>query len=111
MKDIKTRALFDGPDGRLEFPRARASDPITSHEAADRVTDDGIAHGQRAAILKKVHQLPGSTASEIGRALGHAGNHVACRRLPEILERGLVKRGVPRICTVTSFRAATWWPA
>jgi hypothetical protein len=127
MKDKHTRGLFDvdeepavlpaeevaallglkKPD--LEFPMARASDPVTSHEAADRVATGGIAHGQRAAILEKVRELPGCTASEIGRALGHAGNHVACRRLPELEEKELVKRGTPRICKVTGFRAATWW--
>lgn len=110
MVDEKTRNLFDAPDRRLEFPRARASDPVTSHEAADRVTDDGIAHSQRAAILAKVRQLPGSTASEIGRALGQPGNHIACRRLPELEARTLVRRGAPRKCDVTGFRAATWWP-
>lgn len=58
MKDSHTKGLFDEPDGRLEFPRARASDPITSHEAADRVTDSGLAHTQRAAILAKCGSSP-----------------------------------------------------
>lgn len=124
MRDHQTMGLFEdcgcklpftqcafhtAKDGRLEYPMARACDPVTSHEAADRVTTGGIAHGQRAAILEKVRELPGCTASEIGRALGHAGNHVACRRLPELEEKELVRRGAPRICKVTGFRAATWW--
>ncbi len=108
-RDHETRGLFDEPDGRLEFPRARASDPVQSHEAADRVTADGIAHGQRAALLTKVRELPGATASELGRALGHPGNHIACRRLPELEAKTLVRRGAPRKCTVTGFKAATWW--
>ena len=99
--------IFDRPLD-LEFPMARASDPVTSHAAADRATDSGLIKTQRAAVLRQVRLTPGSTASEIARAIGHATNHVSCRRLPELETKGLVKRGAPRVCRVTGYRAATW---
>lgn len=123
-RDGETRGLFDGcgcnlpftqcafheaKAGKLEFPMARAADPVTSHEAADRVEANGAANTQRATVLRQVRLAPGSTASEIARAIGHATNHVSCRRLPELEAKGLVRRGTPRVCHVTSFRAATWW--
>jgi len=96
------------PAPDLEFPMARASDPQTSHEAADRALASGAVYGQRAAVLGAVKRRPGATAGELARDLGHATNHVTCRRLPELRARGLVRRGDPRKCRVTGFRCATW---
>jgi DNA-binding MarR family transcriptional regulator len=96
---------------QLDLPLARAKDPITSHEAADRITTSGRIKTQRAEILRVVREMPGCTASEIARVLYHQTNHVSCRRLPELEGKGFVRRGAHRACRITSFNAATWWPA
>lgn len=94
----------------LEFPMARASDPVTSHEAADRALASGAVPSQREAVLRFVRGRPGATATELARLLHHETNHITCRRLPELERRGLVRRGPARVCQVTNFKAATWFP-
>jgi DNA-binding MarR family transcriptional regulator len=94
----------------LTFPLARASDPLTSHQAADRVVQSGRIYTQRAEILRVVREAPGSTASEIARALGQTSNHIASRRLPELEDEGFVRRGEARTCRATSYKAVSWFP-
>ena len=87
---------------------ARASDPPTSHEAAESI----VPHLSRmhTGVLDLVREHPGKTAAELAFARGELTNHRLSRRLPELERKGLVVRGVARACFRTGRSAATWWP-
>lgn len=87
--------------------RARNSDPMTSHLAADAVERKGNAATQRTLCLAEVRRMPGQTAAEIAAALG-LERHVPSRRLPELREAGLVRNGDARRCDVQGTMALTW---
>ena len=89
--------------------RARASDPDTSHLAADAVEASGAAKKQRATCLDVVRLVPGLTAAEIALRCG-LERHVPSRRLPELRAAGRVKNGIERTCRVTGTRCLTWIP-
>lgn len=87
--------------------RARATDPVTSYEAADAVERSGKAKRQREICLEAVKQYPNHTAAEIADLTG-LERHVPSRRLPELREAGLVRNTGKRICTVTNNVSLTW---
>ena len=87
--------------------RARASDPDTSHVAADEVERSGKAQSQRELRLRVVRDWPGLTAGEIASRAG-LERHIPSRRLPELREDGVVVSGNPRICTVLKSLSMTW---
>ncbi|MEB3198434.1 MAG: hypothetical protein VKP62_14635, partial [Candidatus Sericytochromatia bacterium] len=77
------------PDLPLFAPstRARASDPVTSHQAAERAAP--AASGQRACVLAVLRQYGDLTYREIDQRLNwHTG---AQRRLPELERLGLAR--------------------
>lgn len=86
--------------------KARAHDPATSHEAADKVEREGVAGAQRRRCLDLVRARPGMTAGEIQAELGF----LAHKRLPELRQDGLIRNGEPRICSVNGTKQLTWWP-
>lgn len=88
---------------------ARATDPLTSFQAAGHVERTGIAHGQRAKCLEIVNKHPGTTSGEIAN-LAEIDRHAAARRLPELRQAGLVRNGEQRMCRVSDTRQITWWP-
>lgn len=70
--------------------RARNSDPATSHDAAKRVEESGVATGQRGMCLRAVQNHPeGLTSKEVAKKAG-LDRYQAARRLPELREAGLV---------------------
>jgi hypothetical protein len=91
-------------------PRSRATDPIGSHEAADRVTADGSADAQAAVVLGLVQRHPGRTSRELAR-LAQMDRHIVARRLPELRDNKLVKNGERRRCECSGVTALTWWSA
>ena len=71
----------------LKFPRVRATDPITSFEAADQVKD--LASKHHKAIVDALKQ--GNMGKDgIAAATGLDGNQVA-RRLPELAKMGFIE--------------------
>jgi predicted transcriptional regulator len=71
----------------LKFPRVRATDPITSFEAADQVKD--LASKHHKAILEALKQ--GNMGKDgIALETGLDGNQVA-RRLPELAKMGFIE--------------------
>jgi len=70
-------------------PRARNSDPVTSHQAAESMM--GEAQGQRANILAALTMFGPMTADELDEKLDLRDTS-AGRRLPELAEMGLVER-------------------
>jgi len=86
---------------------ARADDPATSKQAA-RSAANRLGK-QQARTLNTVAAMPGSTAWEL------AGGNVTLRylynrRLPELVMKGVVRRGEPRACRITGTEQTTWWP-
>jgi predicted ArsR family transcriptional regulator len=68
----------------LNPPRARSTDPATSHAAARRVSEFGHAH---AALIVSALGLRPMTMHEIAKATGLDG-HAVARRLPELERSG-----------------------
>ena len=90
-------------------PLARATDPDTSHEAAEWIMQR--LGGLHKWAYKIVSKYPGGTSSEMSVAAGEVTNHRLSRRLGELEKMGLVVRGDARVCRVTGRKAATWRPA
>ncbi len=77
--------LFDRP------PRAATRDPLSSHRAADELERSGRGARQAALVLELVRATPGLTSAELAARHG-ADRHMIARRLPELAQRGLVRR-------------------
>ena len=88
---------------------ARASDPPTSHQAADKVEASYVAQTHRAFCLACVELHPGCTSAECAQLSG-LNRHEAARRLPELRHAGLVENAPARTCHVTGNRSITWRP-
>lgn len=92
-------------------PRARLTDPVTSHLAAEDVVLGGLAGQQAREVFETLSLMPGATSAEIGVAMGWEGARwAAARRLPELERSGQVRRGEPRVCGNSHRPATTWWP-
>ena len=100
----------------LVFPMARARDPETSHQAAAR--HEKKLSLRRAEVLLLVAESPGLTSGELSRRMFERHPHLSIRRcaetphkrLPELERLGLVRRGQPRECIDSRYKAVTWWP-
>lgn len=86
-------------------PRARRTDPDTSHEAAAGAVD--TARHQRAHILRVLKEEGPLTADEIDALIGWRLTS-AGRRLPELAETGAVERTTERRPTRTGSMAYVW---
>jgi hypothetical protein len=106
--------LFDTDDpgtGAYGQPAlAAARDPATSHEAAERVRPNVDDQAHRVAALVRLH--PGCTGLELASRSDDPGldRYVIGRRLSVAEGKGLVRRGEPRECRQSGFRALTWFP-
>jgi DNA-binding MarR family transcriptional regulator len=91
----------------LFAPRARRSDPISSHDAADELEATGRLRVQQQVVLDAVHRFPGLTSRELaGQA--HLDRYMVARRLSELQAGGLITRGPLRVCALGQRRAVTW---
>jgi hypothetical protein len=86
-------------------PLARVSDPVTSHEAAERHKLRANTNARR--VFDAVVSFPDSTACELGEitALGHIE---AQRRLSDLKRKGIVAQGEVKICNIKNSRMVTW---
>ena len=93
----------------IQTPAARASDPRSSHEAAEAITLSGARRKQQGMATAAVASYPGHTSLELA---GYSGmdRYVLARRLPECETAGTVRRGQMRCCKVSGRLAMTWWP-
>lgn len=88
-------------------PVSRATDPGTSHIAAEEVTRSGRRDSHVAMVMAVVRETPGLVAHEIAPLVGL--DYIECvRRLSDAKNRGLAFQGPPakwqgRPCV-------TWWP-
>jgi len=92
-------------------PRARLTDPESSHRAADELEATGRAARQMRAALVAVRAHPGSTARELservpplpGMDLG-TWRQTLGRRLSDLRRRGVIQR------TRRGVEEFRWWP-
>ena len=96
--------LFDAP------PAARRTDPDTSREAANEITESGARGRMVRLAVRLVAQYPGRTSNELDR-LAERPDGAIRKRLNDGRRLGLLRVGVERECTVTGRRCQTWWPA
>jgi hypothetical protein len=94
---------------RIETPAARATDPETSHEAAEHVTRTGVRAEQQAKCFAAIRTFPGHTMQELGELTGICRFELG-RRVSECERAGLVRRLPKRTCTVTGRSAEPWAP-
>lgn len=89
-----------------DTPRARRSDPETSHLAAERIKPK--LRAQQQAVLDALARWPGSTAVELAHETG-LDRYLVSRRLPELVPVH-ARRGKPRVCSVNGTPMTTWYP-
>ena len=94
---------------RVETPAARATDPISSHLAAEHITSSGARGYQQAQAAAAVRAFPGHTSFELA-LLTEINKYTLARRLPECVTAGTVMKGEIRECEITGRKALTWWP-
>ncbi len=101
----------------VDVPRARETDPTTSHQAAAAIKASGALGEQQRDAVQIVRLFPGRTTSELAKLkvdeLGAEGSwekwrHIFGRRLSD-LKNVHVEARAPRRCAVTGRQAATWW--
>lgn len=106
---IRQEDMWDRPMRAVETPAARATDPITSHLAAEDVTLSGKRVQQQRQAVAAVRAKPGMTSFELAMACG-LDRYMLGRRLPECAKGGAVTKGDVRECGITGHKALTWWP-
>ena len=90
-------------------PRARRTDPPTSHEAASKVARSGAADAHKAMVMRIVHLHPGLTYREIAGALEWTDHVEVMRRLNDLERAARVRKGAARECSTNGNRMATWY--
>lgn len=93
----------------VQTPAARASDPRSSHDAAEHITATGARAAQQKLAAQAVDSYPGLTSMELAKRTGLC-RFLLARRLPECRTAGTVRTGVIRRCSVTGRSAQEWHP-
>lgn len=76
----------------LDFaPRARRTDPLSSHAAADRAERSGSIGRQAARVLEALRATPGLTSGELAARHG-LDRYMVARRCPDLERAGKVRR-------------------
>lgn len=88
-------------------PISRATDPGTSHIAAEEVTRSGRRDSHVAMVMAVVRESPGLVAHEIAPRAGL--DYIECvRRLSDAKNRGLARQGA--VVKWKNRPCVTWWP-
>lgn len=106
-------SLFDViPPAPFVEARAANADPVTSHEAAARMTQSGKAAANAAVVLACLRVHPGCTSRELSELIESPGidRHETARRLPDLERAGAVRKGAARVCRAGGTKVVTWWP-
>lgn len=88
---------------------SRATDPLTSRDAAERHEAIGAASCNRDRLLVEVCRGPGRTAAELCQRLDGIDPWESNRRLADLRNLGLVESRDPRACGVKGSKCMTWW--
>lgn len=89
-------------------PAARAKDPETSHIAAEKITESGKRVAACNIILAVLQEKDGLTSKEIS-ARCDLDRHQCGRRMVDLEQSNLIRRGEKRFCTVDGGQALEWW--
>lgn len=91
-------------------PIARNSDPVTSHLAAQEITEEGIRQTQAEIVLETIRQYPGHTSFELSRlcSLDRYQTERRCSDLKDPKNGALVKQCEKKICDISGRLAVTW---
>jgi hypothetical protein len=101
-----------------DLPRARNTDPATSHKAAATIKASGALGKQQRAVLELVRLWPGHTSAEIAVLYAQQQGDstrwrevrpLVARRLPELVPV-YIRKGAARICDFCGSPSVTWWP-
>jgi hypothetical protein len=99
-----------------DTPRARNTDPESSHVAAAKIKSSGALSRQQQIALEMVTRFPGHTSAELADIYAKEhGQYFSewrirfARRLPE-LAGVQVRKGGSRMCRKQRSLAITWWP-
>ena len=84
-----TLFAFDMDSCALPLPRARASDPVTSHQAAASAKD--LAKEHHALILRMLRCGPGGADAIAARTCGKLSGHQVNKRLGEMQRAGIIR--------------------
>jgi predicted ArsR family transcriptional regulator len=109
-------SLFDDPEPQAmpdaalirSRPRARRSDPASSHQAAAEVEASGTAARHHRMILEAMRGASGLTSDEIAKKAGLDRVAVA-RRMVELERTGQIRRGPQRRSNVSGRPGVTWF--
>jgi DNA-binding MarR family transcriptional regulator len=93
------RSLFD--------PLSAKGDPATSYVAAEKMQRTGRLAGQRKAVLDALNRHSGSTSAELAEIMA-IDRHITARRLPDLEQMGLIRKGPARYCAATRSQCVTW---
>lgn len=93
-------------DDHDHTPRARTSDPSTSHRAAHEI-EPALGDLQRKAVAT-VRQWPDRTCQELADLLALRDPRTLNRRITEVARRGWIVSSGERRCSVTGRVARTW---
>ncbi len=78
--------------GRFTFPdtpRARRTDPLSSHRAADAITPH--LSKQRLEVWEALRRHPGRSTKDLA-AVAKLDRHMVARRAPELVQHGYATR-------------------
>lgn len=88
-------------------PRARRTDPASSHAAAAELQASGAMNWQRAQVLIVVEQYGPGTARELAQRSG-MDRYKISRRCSELRALGLIVQGPIRQCTAGGRPSVEW---
>ena len=91
-------------------PATRATDPDTSRLAETEITSNGKRGAQCEKVLALVEQFPGHTSLELSRYTD-LDRYQISRRLADLEDTDIVRKGDPRPCMIGKRQMVTWWPA
>ena len=91
--------------------RARATDPLTSHLAAEYVERTKLAEVQKARVMRALRTAGRPVTSMELAAHSGIDRYAVARRLPELERQGAVERLHARRCSVSKRQALTWYLA
>ncbi len=99
---MKQPGLFDNRE-----PIAANVDPITSHIAAQQITQSGARDSQKRKVLDALRKYPNKTSAELALAAA-MDRYLVAKRLPDLMHDGLVEQGSIRTCRISGRPAVTW---
>lgn len=88
-------------------PASRRTDPATSHQSEQEITDSGVRATQTQRVAELVRAYPGRTCNELAR-LGVLTERQLSKRLSDAHAAELIIAGPPRRCDVSRRPARTW---